>query len=133
MKILRIHKGFTTNSSAAAEWVPSSTPKKSNSQTSETAAGAGQNQDPLSASYPAASKINPIRTPDGQAAQPDTPLPISQMQSAPQAQTPPPPQSHLLGNSIILGGIIGALAALFFIEKLFRKILTRNKTSQDEQ
>lgn len=97
MKILRVRRGFTTNSSSYTEWLP-------------PPSGQGQGN---SATPPPAG---------------GSPVPAVQGGSgaAPAQQS----GSHLAGNTVTVLGILAALAAVFFGERLMRRL--RRKREQSE-
>ena len=108
MKILRSHKGFTTNSSSASEWVDPGMPPPA---------------------------IPPLEVFDangnlieGADATPQKDLPTtSTSASATQSTTPPSP---LADNAIMLVGFVLTILGLFALERFIRSML--KKKSEDD-
>lgn len=111
MKILRVRRGFTTNSSAAAEWT-------------------GQSPDATAAGGASAA------TPTAQALTPTTAgADASGLTAGTQAaHTPASAQpSPGVGNSVILLGAVGLLAGAFLVERLIRALVKGPRTPHDEE
>lgn len=104
MKILRVRRGFTTNSSGSAEWIPP------DSEQIEPPGSSGTN--------------------DGAATQQTAPGGLTVTNGAPSRQTAP--NSKYASNGAIIGGIFGLLISLFFLEKWFRKLWKKFRGSPDE-
>lgn len=101
MKILRIRRGYTTNSSAYTEWLP------------PPAGGSAQSN-----GAPATGTASGGSGPGGASA------PVVSGTQAPSAmgstQTQPP--SQLGGNSLLVGGLLAAVVAVFVGERLVRRL-----------
>lgn len=101
MKILRVRRGYTTNSSAYTEWLPP--PAGGGAQSSGAPAGGAAvgGSGPAGTSAPAASGT-----------QAPSPMPLAQPQSP----------SQLGGNSLLVGGLVAAVVAAFVGERLLRRL-----------
>lgn len=99
MKILRIRRGYTTNSSAYTEWLPP--PGGGSAQGSGATGTAPGGSGPAASSAPA---VSGTQAPSAMAG----------------AQTQPP--SQLGGNSLLVGGLLAAVVAAFVGERLLRRL-----------
>jgi hypothetical protein len=104
MKILRVRRGYTTNSSAYTEWLPPP-PQGGN---------AGQTVTP------------PAQTPSPRAAGPAATVPGQTGQGV-AAQAP----SHLAGNSLLVAGLLAALVGVFVAERILRRLRRRGTKDID--
>jgi pyruvate/2-oxoglutarate dehydrogenase complex dihydrolipoamide acyltransferase (E2) component len=118
MKILRIRRGYTTNSSAYTEWLPPPPGTAASGQTGQggatgtTTGAAPAGPAPASAGTPAA-------------ASPTVPAPGAQSVGAQSA-------SPLAGNALIVAGLVAAVVAVFGIERLLRR-LRRNSAGEPDE
>jgi hypothetical protein len=104
MKILRVRRGFTTNSSASSEWIPPP----------GAAPGAAPGATSGSPTLPSgAANFTP---------QAKVVLPMSSGQTSPATSW---------SDSMKVGGLVGIVALAFVIEKVIRKFRAR-KTEQSE-
>ncbi|MCB1724633.1 MAG: hypothetical protein H6959_07460 [Chromatiaceae bacterium] len=113
MKILRIRRGFTTNSSAYTEWLPPTSQQ----------GNAGAQAPPGQSTTPPAAQgaVAPGTTPTVPAATAGA--------SSPTAGATPP--GHAAGNTLTVVGVIGALLAVFVTERVIRR-LRRNRRPDDD-
>ncbi len=133
MRILRIRRGFTTNSSSFTEWLPP--PEEESAGQGEAvppAAGAGNpNPGTPATGQGAAGSQNSIALipKTGGANQQSTGL------SSPPAKSTAAPQSpgHLAGNTLTIGGILATLAAVFVIERIIRRFRRTDKAKLDDE
>lgn len=112
MKILRIRRGFTTNSSASSEWVPP--PWQQNAL--------GFRKGPNAPGYsPSGSPL------------PGTGMPGATAESTGVSGSAAPatgaPAAGLAGNSLTIGLVVAGVVALFAVDRLARRWLRRNKDS----
>jgi len=110
MKILRIRRGYTTNSSAYTEWLP---PPPETPAAGQSAQGAAPAATPAT---PAASAAG-----TGPAVPAATVQPVSSQ-----------PASPLGGNALVIGGLAGALVVVFAIERLIRRLRRKSANEPDE-
>lgn len=108
MKILRVRRGFTTNSSSYTEWLP-----------------------PPNGSTPAAAPPGP----NGPAQAQTGPVPVTPPTPAvtvapPAQQAVPATNANLAGNTSMVLGLLAALAAVFLGERLVRRL--RRSRQQEE-
>jgi hypothetical protein len=119
MKILRVRRGFTTNSSAYTEWLP-------------PPGGASANGGQGAAGTTASAGADPAMSPPAGA----TPGIVVPAPTTSPAQVFQPP-SHAGGNAMAIVGIAGALATVFVAERVIRQALRRRRKddegSDDEQ
>ena len=109
MKILRIRRGFTTNSSASSEWVPPQwTP--------------GSKVPPAPGSAPSVSGASPSGTP---------PTSVTPVATEPMP-APVQPVSNLPTNAWAVGGVLGLVALVVAIERTMRRVLGPRKLSEGE-
>ena len=129
MKILRIRRGYTTNSSSYTEWLPP-----------EPAGQAGTGATPPPPSQPAAtpaSVARPATTASGATASAgnvqSTPatMPATMPATAPQA-APTQATSQLAGNSLLVGGVAVAMAVVFVVERIFRRLRGKQPVASDD-
>ena len=107
MKILRVRRGFTTNSSSYTEWLP------------PPSGGSGQSTTPPAATASGTAPAQPPTAPPPVAAH----APLHGATAAPPAQQGASPVGpHLAGNTATVLGILAALAAAFLGERLFRRL-----------
>jgi len=122
MKILRIRRGYTTNSSGTNEWVPPADPMYNKAVQAERAAGSkpqpsGFNPETVTfAISPTAKHVTILAT---------------QPQAAPAAATGQPPRNPARNdksstNLGLMGGLLGAVCLLFIATGVLRRIF-RNK------
>jgi|UPI000731EF95 hypothetical protein len=109
MKILRLRRGYTTNSSAYTEWLPPPPQAPAAGQT-QAAPGA-----PATAALPT----------------PGTPATPAVAAPAPHGVSAPPP-SPAAGNSLVIGGLVAALVAVFVGERVLRRRKRRPPSDADE-
>ncbi len=119
MKILRIHKGFTTNSSSTNDWIPSTPGNTAANQTPQTNGTAQSNGNSQTGGT-------------GQTSNTSQQAKALTQQPSRQEQAGQPASSHFFSNSLILGAIVGGLALIFFLEKLIKKIFSRDKKQADD-
>lgn len=120
MKILKIRRGYTTNSSASSEFIP---PSPGEGGTAGGAAAANSaNATTATSSATTSSGSLPATSSPGQAGQ------VVQGQ-APQAVA----TSSGAGNGLIIGGFGTLVALAFVVERVVRKMLGRAKPGDDEE
>jgi hypothetical protein len=139
MKILRIRRGFTTNSSAFTEWVPPpgssgmlrntfTTPGESSSTTPAPGGAPGG-----SATAPGASPMlpggPPTASPSPVAAGPQPTVSVS---GGSQVQASGHAPGNLGGNSLVIGGVAGAVLLGFVIERVVRRRARRGAAREDD-
>lgn len=111
MKILRVRRGYTTNSSSYTEWLPPEQGSASGQAGTPSSGGANAGQAQPAAQAPAVA---------AGAAQT-----VAVAGNAPASQQP---ASHAAGNGLVLGGLIAGVLALFLGERLIRRL--RRKSSE---
>ena len=140
MKIIKVRRGYTTNSSAASEFVP---PESWNNQAAPVppVAGSAPGTSPApSRSRSIASRRTgsstrpfpiPVRpeTAAGQAASPVAGAPIGQVVQQPQAAAPQAPGN--LGSPGLLGGLAAMVGLAFVAERGIRAIIRRRRKDDD--
>ena len=111
MKIIRVRRGYTTNSSAYTEWLP---PPQNG--------GAGQAAQGGSGAATAGS------APPAQVARPPAPSPgAATAVPPPGAPAATAPSSPAAGNSLVFAGLAAALAGVFVTERVIRRLRRRRK------
>lgn len=116
MKILRRHRGFTTNSSSASEWVLPTKPPEVQRMEQQQAGQAVQTSDPA----PSDSSVTQTSPPQSGS--------VTPVSTAPE---PEPPPSLVVDNLIVIGGLLLTILGVFAIERLVRRVL-RKARSDDE-
>ena len=106
MKILRVRTGFTTNSSSAAEWIVVEPETGPGSDTEATAPSTNATSDTAVAADTAA--VRPV---------------VKRVEPSPETAW---------NNSLLLALLVAALALLFAIERVVRRLLRRRGESVDE-
>lgn len=119
MKILRRHCGFTTNSSAASEWV--NDPATQNWKIIEPAPNPAGAPAPADAASTTGTPAAPGTTP-GQ--------PTGANSATPAAADGARPASPLLDNLVVLGGLLLAVLGILAIERFIRRRL-RQRSGDD--
>lgn len=107
MKILRIRRGYTTNSSAYTEWLP-------------PPPGSTQGQQPAAA-------------PPGTTAAPPAAANLQGITVAPPAQpvAAAPAQGPLGGNLMMVTGIVAVVAGAFIAERVIRRMRSGRSVEDD--
>ncbi|MCB1914439.1 MAG: hypothetical protein KDG52_01780 [Rhodocyclaceae bacterium] len=134
MKIIKVRRGYTTNSSAASEFVP---PESWNNQAAPVppVAGSAPGTSPAPPSPASGTAIKPFPIPvrpetaAGQAASPVAGAPIGQVVQQPQAAAPQAPGN--LGSPGLLGGLAAMVGLAFVAERGIRAIIRRRRKDDD--
>jgi hypothetical protein len=105
MEILRVRRGYTTNSSSYTEWLPPPLEKEGNSS------GPKGNKSPVS----------PSNTTDAATQSPGTPVSTAPVSVSNPAYT----------NALAVGGFVAIVVGVYLAEKIFRK--KRNKERGEEE
>ena len=134
MKIIKVRRGYTTNSSAASEFVP---PESWNNQAAPVppVAGSAPGTSPAPPSPASGTAIKPFPIPvrpetaAGQAARPVAGAPIGQVVQQPQAAAPQAPGN--LGSPGLLGGLAAMVGLAFVAERGIRAIIRRRRKDDD--
>lgn len=113
MKIRRVRRGYTTNSSAYTEWLPPPQNGPAPGPGGQAAQGGGATQ----GARPG--------TPPPPAAGTTTTVP------APTVPSAAPPPSPATGNSLVLAGLALALAGVFVTERIVRRLRRRPPKTED--
>lgn len=111
MKILRHHKGFTTNSSSSSEWV---TPGMSATTLPDDAFDAQGNL--IDTNQTTAASTNAAQTNAVTEVDPDHHEALNQ---------------NFSNNLIMIGGFICAILGIFAVERLLRKVLKKPAAPED--
>jgi len=128
MRIIRVRKGFTTNSSSASEWLSSTPPSETNPNNSNNP----NNITPPDPSNPKITSPFLVKHQNSNTDSSNHTQQFDQTSTNPEPVQQVAPKTMLVKNGFLLGGVLGFLISLFFLEKLVKKLWNKCKSNKCE-
>jgi hypothetical protein len=126
MKILRIRRGFTTNSSSASEFIPSANGQATPANNAEYKPG----YEPILPPAPYSSLVQAEAANVTATAKAAVPVLTATTQQGPASELPSVPATG--GNGLLIGGFAALVALAFVAEKLLRRLLGKLRKDADD-